>query len=277
MSDSKTYTWLYDLRDNAMTKDVKEDYVATVRTMRSMTVEDIAQAIVSERTEYRYDTLVAIANLIDEKIRQFVCQGNTVVTGSALYSPSITGVFMGKTGTFDSAVNACTVNISPSKALRDEVAKVGAEFSGYVKDLGGARIGLVKDTATGKTDGTITPGGIIDVTGSKIKSINADGTSVGKVVLVNTETQAETDITSLAINDPSRLMFSVPASLPEGTYRLKVETYFSSNSQRLKTARTIDYDMDLVVGTLTSSGSGGQTTNPGGGSEGGGDGGSDLD
>ena len=67
-------------------------------------------------------------------------------------------------------------------------------------------------------------------------------------------------------------MFSVPASLPEGTYRLKVETYFSSNSQRLKTARTIDYDMDLVAGTFTSSGSGGQTTNPGGG-----DGGSDLD
>ncbi len=106
------------------------------------------------------------------------------------------------------------------------------------------------------------PGGIVEMTGSKIRSVNADGTSIGKVVLVNTETQAETDITSLAINDPSRQMFSIPASLPEGTYKLKVETYFSTNNQRLKSVRTIEYDHDLVVGTLTSGG--GQTTNPGG-------------
>lgn len=263
MPDNSTYTWLYDLKDNAMTKDVKEDYVANVRTLHSMTVEDIARAIVAERTEFRLDTIVNIANLIDEKIRHFICQGNTVVTGSAMYSPSITGVFMGKTGSFDPAVHSLGVNITPAKALRDEVAKVTPEFSGYVKDLGGARIGLVKDTQTGKTDGSLTPGGIVEVTGSKIKSVNADGTAIGKVVLVNTETQAETEITSLAINDPSRLMFSIPANLAEGTYKLRVETYFSTNQQRLKNVRSIDYDYDLVVGNVPS---GGQTTQPGGGS-----------
>lgn len=263
MSDNKNYTWLYDLKDNAMTKDVKEDYVATVRTLHSMTVEDIARAIVAERTEFRLDTIVNIANLIDEKIRHFVCQGNTVVTGSAQYAPSITGVFMGKGGTFDPAIHSLGVNITPAKALRDEVAKVTPEFSGYVKDLGGARIGLVKDTQTGKTDGSLTPGGIVEVTGNKIKSVNADGTAIGKVVLVNTETQAETEITSLAINDPSRLMFSVPANLPEGTYKLRVETYFSTNLQRLKNVRSIDYDQELVVGNAPSGG-GSQTTQPGG-------------
>lgn len=263
MPDNSTYTWLYNLKDNAMTKDVKEDYVANVRTLHSMTVEDIARAIVAERTEFRLDTIVNIANLIDEKIRHFVCQGNTVVTGSAQYAPSITGVFMGKGGTFDPAIHSLGVNITPAKALRDEVAKVTPEFSGYVKDLGGARIGLVKDTQTGKTDGSLTPGGIVEVTGNKIKSVNADGTAIGKVVLVNTETQAETEITSLAINDPSRLMFSVPADLPEGTYKLRVETYFSTNLQRLKNVRSIDYDQELVVGNAPSGG-GSQTTQPGG-------------
>lgn len=235
-----------------------------------MTVEDIARAIVAERTEYRLDTLVNIANLLDEKIRQFVCQGNTVVTGTAQYAPSITGVFMGKNGVFDPNVNACTVNITPSKALRDELDKVGTEFTGYVKDLGGARIGLVKDSTTGKTDGSLTPGGIVEVTGNKIKSINADGTSIGKVVLINTETQEQTDITSLAINDPSLLMFSIPASLPEGTYKLRVETYYTTGKAQLKTARTIDYDQDLVVGTGAVTG--GQTTpQPGGGGDEGGE------
>ena len=243
MAETKEYVWMFDLQDNPMTKDVKEDRVAKVRTLRSVNIEDIARDIVRERTECRLDTIIGIANLIDEKIRQFVCQGNTVVTGSAQYSPSITGVFTGDTGTFDAAVNALGVNIVPSKALRDEVQKVRPEFTGRVKDLGGARIGLVKDT----------------VTGNKIRSVNADGTAMGKVVLVNTETQAETDITSLAINAPSRLMFAIPASLPEGTYRLRVETYFSNASTRLKSSRVIDYEQDLYVGQAPTTPSGEQT------------------
>lgn len=264
MAETKEYVWMFDLQDNPITKDVKEDRVAKVRTLRSVTIEDIARDIVRERTEYRLDTIVGIANLIDEKIRQLVCQGNTVVTGSAQYSPSITGVFTGETGVFDPAVNALGVNIVPSKALRDEVQKVRPEFTGRVKDLGGARIGLVKDTVTGRTDGALSPGGIVEVTGNKIRSINADGTAMGKVVLVNTETQAETDITSLAINDPSRLMFAIPASLPQGTYRLRVETYFSASNKLLKASRAIDYEQDLYVGITPP-------TTSGGGNEGGGD------
>lgn len=267
-NNTKDYTWLFDLRENALTKDVKEDYTATVRTLRSKTVEDIARAIVAERTEFRLDTIINIANLIDEKIRQFVCQGNTVVTGTAQYAPSINGVFMGKTGVFDPAAHSLAVNITPSKELRDEVQKVTPEFSGYVKSQGGASIGLVKDTTTGRTDGSLSPGGIVEVTGNKIRSINADGTAMGKVVLVNTETLAETDITSLAINDPSRLMFTIPASLPQGTYKLRVETYFSSGSTRLKNSRVINYEQDLYVGQAPSGGSSGSETDDDTGSDG---------
>lgn len=254
MANEQNYTWRFDLKENAMTKDVKEDYVASVVTLHSMTVADIAQAIVAERTEYRADTIVNIANLIDEKIRQLVCQGNTVVTGTALYAPSITGVFMGKSGNFDPKVNACSVNIIPSQAMRAEVAKVTPTFSGYVKDLGGARIALVKDTTTGKTDGTITPGGIIEVTGTKIKSVNADGTGLGKVVFLNAETGEEAaTVSTLAINDPSRLMFIAPATLEEGSYLLRIETYFSHSGSQLKEAREIDYAYPLSVGIGSTS------------------------
>lgn len=126
----------------------------------------------------------------------------------------------------------------------------------------------MKDTTTGRTDGSLSPGGIVEVTGNKIRSINADGTAMGKVVLVNTETQAETDITSLAINDPSRLMFTIPASLPQGTYKLRVETYFSSGSTRLKNSRVINYEQDLYVGQAPSGGSSGSETDDDTGSDG---------
>lgn len=230
-----------------MTKDVKEDYVAKVTTIRSMTVQDLAREIARERTEYRTDTIVNIANLIDEKIRQSVCLGNTVVTGSALYSPSITGVFIGKDGVYDPDVNSCVVNISPSKEMREEVAKVKPQFTGYVLDLGGARIALVKDTTTGKTDGTITPGGIVEVTGTKIKCVNSDGSGLGKIAFVNVETGDEAaTVDSLAINNPSRLMFIVPA-LEEGSYTLRIETYFTTATQLLTSVRVIEYNQLLTV------------------------------
>ena len=92
--DKKNYTWLFDLEEFTMTKDVLNDYTGTVRTTRSYTMTDIAKEIAAERTEYREKTLVNIGDLIDEKIRQLVCSGNTVITGSAVFSPSLLVVFL---------------------------------------------------------------------------------------------------------------------------------------------------------------------------------------
>ena len=246
MANTKIYKWLYDLKRYALHKEAKEEYVAVVYTLRSITTEDIAKLIVAERTEYRLDTIIAVANLIEEKILQLVCQGYAVQTGTAHYAPTITGVFPDSSGTFDPAVNACTVKISPTKALRKETAKIRPEFSGYVQVLGGARIDLVTDTTTGKTDGTITPDGILDVVGKKIKCVNADGSSTGRVLLVNTETRAETLITNLATNERRHIVFLVPATLPAGTYRLRIETYYTTGTL-LKTVRILEYHRDLVV------------------------------
>lgn len=245
----KSYEWSFDLNEYTMTKDIKEDYTAQVCTRKSMGMSDIALEISAERTEYRVDTIVNIGNLIDEKIRQLVAAGHTITTGSAQYSPSLTGVFIGDKGVIDPAVNKCEVNITPAQAMRAEVAKVTPKFSGTVRLMGGARISLVKDVATGKTDGTITPGGMLDVTGIKIRSIGADGTGLGRVKLQKLSDQSvAADITQLGINDPSRLMFSLPGNLAAGEYQLVVDTWFSSASVLLKQMRTLIYPQTLVVG-----------------------------
>lgn len=251
----KKYVWKFDLEEYLMTKDVLEDYKAILKPIQSLDITDVARAIVEERTEYRVDTLVNTANLIDEKIRQLVCQNNIVKTGTAMFTPAIEGLFLGKTGTVDPAKNKCTVNIIPTAAMRSELDKVTMEFSGTVKESGGARIGLVKDVTTGKTDGTITPGGMIDVTGSKIRCINADGTGIGSLTLLkSTDRSVATSITLFGINDPSRLMFTLPANLEAGTYELTLETYFSTNKTQLKQPRTLVYSIPLVVGGGSSGG-----------------------
>lgn len=250
---NEDYKWFFDLEEYTMTKDIKEDYTARVKNLHSLGVQDIARAISAERTEYRVETLVNIANLIDEKIRQLVCQGNTVVTGSALFSPSLTGVFMGNTGAVDPAVNRCVINIAPSAAMRAEVARVKPEFSGNVKDFGGARISLVTDVTTGATDGRITPGGMLDVSGTKIRCLNADGTAPGSLSFVSLTTdEVAATVTTFGINDPSRLMFTVPAALAAGQYRLVLETWYSTTSTLLKEPRRLEYPQPLTVETAGS-------------------------
>lgn len=133
--------------------------------------------------------------------------------------------------------------------MRTEVAKVEPKFSGTVRRMGGARISLVKDVATGKTDGTITAGGMLDVKGTKIRCVGADGTGLGAVKLLNLADQTEAaSFTQLGINDPSRLMFTLPADLADGEYQLVVETWFSSASTLLKEMRTLVYPITLVAG-----------------------------
>ena len=119
------------------------------------------------------------------------------------------------------------------------------------------------DSATGRTDGFMTPGNTIDITGTKIRSLNADGSGIGSIKFVNAETEAvAATITSTSINEPKRIILVVPANLAEGTYRLEVETYYSNTSTLLKSPRTLIYT-PLYIGEVPNSGGVGEEERPG--------------
>ena len=174
-----------------------------------------------------------------------ICQGNSYVSDMMRIQPSITGVF-GAKGTLDPIKNQAQVNITPSPQFSARVSKVELEYSGRRLVQGGAEISEVYDVATGKTDGTVTPGNNVKILGKKIKCINEDGTGIGKVSIINESGSAE-EIPSLAINDPSTLMFIFPTGLLAGNYTLEIETYFTTGTNRLKEPRTIVCPIVLKV------------------------------
>lgn len=254
MATKKVYEWEFDLEEYLMTQDVLEDYVARMKTRRSLTEDDLIVEITAERTDIRPETFRMCNQLMSEKIIEKVCDGHIVSTATATYTPTIPGVFQGTSGVVNTSKNIPTVNVSPSTAMREALKSVKLKFSQLVRSMGGARIGLVRDVTTDKTDGTITPGGIVDVTGNKIRCINAEGTGMGVVRFFNAETREEVETVSLlAINDPKRIMFTAPA-LADGAYILQVETYFSTSVTRLKQARLIDYPVTLYVGARPDNG-----------------------
>lgn len=258
---AKSYKWFFDLAENLLTKDVTNDYTATVKTLLPKTIDNLADDIVKE-TAYNRETVIGIITLYDKKIIESVCLGNTVNTGSTLYAPALPGSFIGTEGVMDPAKQKPYVSINPSTAFRKELELVRPVFSGNVLDSGGARIGLVTDSATGRTDGFMTPGNTINITGKKIRSLNADGSDIGNIKFVNVETdEVAATVTSLTINEPKRIILIVPASLTDGTYRLEIETYYSNTSTLLKNPRTLIYT-PLYIGQVPTGG-GGEDERPG--------------
>ena len=71
-----TKYWKVWLTPNLLTKDVDNDYIAEVSTSKhTLRNEDIAQRIVAEGSEIKYDTLLSIINQHDRIIREAVCDG----------------------------------------------------------------------------------------------------------------------------------------------------------------------------------------------------------
>ena len=242
MATSSSYVWKYDLIPLAVTTDVTDDYRGVVSTNKSMTVSDIASEIASERTDLREDTLVMAANLFASKITELVCKGYTVVTGTATYQPSIKGSFTGNTGTWDADVNFCACTVSSSNALKAALADVAAEFTGYVQTAGNARISTITDATTGATDGTVTAGGVITVTGNKIK-VTGEGSGLWLSPAGDDGEYDEggegIEVTVFATNDPSKLIFSLPSDVTLGTYYIVIKTLFTHGSTLLKSLRTV--------------------------------------
>ena len=242
-----TKFWKVWLTPNLLTKDIDNDYIAEVSTSKqTLRNEDIAQRIVDEGSEIKYDTLLSIINQHDRIIREAVCDGYSVLTGVGQYSPRVTGSWIGKSANFDPSVNKLTLDMVLSKEMRDALSTVGVEVLG-VKEGGGASIGLVTDTYTGEANGYISAGEDILIEGTKIK-VAGDDPSCG-VYFINRDDDTSYKVERrLTQNDPSRIIARVPAELAPGAYTLRIITQFSNSTQLLKEPRTLEYELPLGVG-----------------------------
>lgn len=244
MSAVVKFFWKVWLRLNLLTKDKDNDYIAEVSTVNTTRRnEDVARRIVELGSEIKYDTIVNIFNQGDDIRRQMIQNGESVMTGCCRMSPRVSGAWLGSSAKFNSAVHKITLDITPTAEMRESLTLVGVEVLGVKGD--GAFIGLVTDTVTGLTDGTVTANDDIRIEGDKIK-IAPEGEAGLGVFFVN-EAGAATPVTRrLTQNDPKTIVARVPA-LPTGDYTLRVVTRFSSSSQLIKDPRTIEYNQILYV------------------------------
>lgn len=254
-----SFFWKVWLRANLLTQDIENDYIAEVSTNKNtLRNDDIAARIVAEGSEIKYDTVRSILSQRDRIVRQALQEGSSVLDGVCQFTPRVTGTWIGANAKFDPVIHKTTLDIIPSNETRRSLEVVGVQVLG-VKDSGAA-IGLVIDTATGATDGTITVGDDIRIGGNKIKIAGTpdDDSEIG-VYLINPTTRARTKVTRrLTMNDPKTIIARVPDGLAEGEYQLEIVTrYNGTTTTLLKSPRTITYERTLRIGEGEGGGGGG--------------------
>ncbi|MDR1679166.1 MAG: DUF4469 domain-containing protein [Prevotellaceae bacterium] len=242
----KIHEWLFYLIENTVTKE-EGDKIAKVKSKKTKSVEDIAEHIVQQRTEYRKDTIVNIIKLVNSAKLEFLLQGEKVNDGISIFEPAITGNFYDDTNFVDGE-HSCIINSRVTNDVHAMLAQVKGTYNGLSLENGGASIDGISDSGTGATNGEVTPGKTITITGNKIRVVAEEGeTTESCITYTNTETQQViTQEDPLVINDPSRIVLQLPG-LTKGSYLLTIKTLFSSTGQNLKAPRYINSKINLTV------------------------------
>jgi hypothetical protein len=243
----KKYFWKVWLRLNPLTKDPKNDYVAEASTLNhTQHNEDIARRIVQERSEFRFETILSILYERDAVVRDMALSGSPVQDSNIRIAPRVPGNWMGANPVYDPQVHKLTLDATLTADMRKGLKEVGVEILGKKAD-GGAIIGLVTDVLSGHTDGLVSLGGDLIITGEKIKVAPEGGQGLGVFFVDETGRAIPLDY-PLVRNVPKRIICRLPAQLTAGkVYTLKIITRYTKGQTLLTEPRTIEYALPLSV------------------------------
>ncbi|MDR1468658.1 MAG: DUF4469 domain-containing protein [Spirochaetaceae bacterium] len=152
--------------------------------------------------------------------------------------PNVGGVFENEYDPLDKEKHKVNFHFRTLHALRKladriEVISEGlAETAGYIAEITDVTTGLVNDV--------VTKGGIFMITGDKIR-VAGKASETGVIFFTPGNPNVSIKVAAnLAVNDPSKIIGTVPELLPGKNWYVEVRTNFSGSPTRpLKEVRTI--------------------------------------
>jgi len=235
---------IVELYDLTLTER-KDDRFGRVVTSKSLSIDDLIARAVSRRTDLNATTLRASMEILQDVAIEEIANGASVKFGLAYFNLGVSGVFIGDNAKWDSSQHSLWVKAMPTVELREAVANCTVDVRGMAAV--GIALNSLVDVTSGEENSRLTPGGGINLTGTKIK-IDGDSPEVG-IRLVNQSTQESIVIprTSILVNDPSKLTFITPQDIPAGDYKLSITTQYSASHKTTKEVRVYVHDYILSV------------------------------
>lgn len=225
----------YCLRENLLTTD-PDDCMAQTVDVRSYTQDEIIDLMMKRGTTLTKADVSAVLQVYSEVVSELTADGSAVNTPLFSTSLSISGVFATAADSFDKARHAISVNASAGTLLREAAKKIKPEKT--EAGATGPYITEAQDVVSGTVNSTLTAGGILRLTGSRLK-FGASDAEQG-VFLIPAEGGGDVKCAIVAENKPARLMVMVPADIAPGSYYAEVRTKLldsSRNGKNLKTSR----------------------------------------
>jgi len=102
----------------------------------------------------------------------------------------------------------------------------------------------VRDLVSNTANEQITPGGVIQLLGGRLKLAAANPDNG---IFLMGEQAGAVKLPVVVENKPSRLIAMIPADLPEGTYPIEVRTTMTVSGKEVKTLKTGRFNRELVT------------------------------
>lgn len=238
---NSVFVELYDLTIT----ERKDDRFGRVVTTKSLNEDDLIAKAIEQRTDLSASTLRSSLEILSKVAINEIVNGASVRFGLAYFNLGVSGVFIGDNARWDSSQHSLWVKATPIVDLREAVANCSVDVRGMAAV--GIALNSLIDVTSGEENSRLTPGGGVNLTGTKIK-IDGDSPDNG-LRLVNQNTQEIVLVakTAILINDPSKITFIVPSDLPAGDYKLSISTQFTATHTKTKDVRTYVHDYILNV------------------------------
>lgn len=231
-----------DLYDNLLTEKL-DDYTGKIAIAGTSRNKQVAERIVSERTEYRLETIINILDLADQKKIGIIAEGRSLVDGVGQYLLNFSGSLEGKKPVFDPEKQKFGVTFTPSKSLFDALKKLTPDFR--VADTGPV-INSITDSTSQTVNSTLTASAPAIISGAGLL-IKGDHESVGVYFTPDGTGKTPVKVPLIVTNTTSQIIIQLPA-LADGQYLLSITTQAGSNYKILKDPRTYQFPILLTVG-----------------------------
>ena len=231
----------YCLRENLLTP-APDDYMAQMTDVRSYTLDEIIDAMMEKGTTITRADVAATLQVYGEVCSSIIADGSAINTPLMNTSMSISGVFNGANDVFDKKRHTVNLNLTAGTLLREAAAKVKCEKTETVST--DPYITEVTDVVSGKVNTVLTKGGVVQLTGSRLKFDQKDE---AQGIFFVPETGTPVRAAVIAENKPARLMAIIPADLAQGTYYIEVRTKLSGGGTKLKAVKKGSFAKPLTV------------------------------
>lgn len=253
MAKNVLKAWLVD---NTVTTDDKTDKIFSLETTRSIDKEIILDRMVAKNPGVRRETMSLGIELMEEVIAEALMNGESVNTGLFRGVAQFRGV--AKQGAWDAVANSIYVSFTQGKTLREAIKDTRVDVLGERPTK--FYIGSGLDTVTRAVDFSATAGRNFTLFGKNLTVTGTDP-SVGVTLTSASGAVTKLDDDMIVLNEPSRLIILLPASLEDGEYTLTVTTqYRGGGGGLLKTPRSTSHT--IYIGEAPEDG--GSTEKPGG-------------